>query len=117
MTGYKNASRQSLDINPSGAGLGAIGHMGYFKRHAMPLWEPALEWLAAQSPTPSSAERDASKEPALPRPGMHSHTPIARREFAGNDAAFGSAARSTSVARTGSDGTSAARWTYKGAIA
>jgi predicted alpha/beta hydrolase len=45
IAGYRNAARQTLDIDPSRFGLRAIGHMGYFKSDAMPLWESALAWL------------------------------------------------------------------------
>jgi predicted alpha/beta hydrolase len=48
MAGYRNAARHTLDIDPSHVGLRAIGHMGYFKPDAMPLWEAALDWLATR---------------------------------------------------------------------
>jgi predicted alpha/beta hydrolase len=47
MAGYRNAARHTLDIDPANIGLRAIGHMGYFRTDAMPLWEFALAWLAA----------------------------------------------------------------------
>ena len=49
MTGYRNAARHTLDIDPSKIGLRSIGHMGYFRAGAMPLWEFALAWLAASA--------------------------------------------------------------------
>jgi predicted alpha/beta hydrolase len=45
MAGYRNAARQTLDIDPAHIGLRAIGHMGYFRVDAIPLWESALSWL------------------------------------------------------------------------
>ena len=45
MAGYSNANWQSLDVDPRQAGMGPIGHMGYFKAHCRPLWEGALGWL------------------------------------------------------------------------
>jgi predicted alpha/beta hydrolase len=45
MAGYTNAAPQTLDIDPTRVGLRAIGHMGYFRETAAPLWESALRWL------------------------------------------------------------------------
>jgi predicted alpha/beta hydrolase len=45
MAGYRNANVQKLDIDPRQLGVGPIGHMGYFKASAHPLWEGALAWL------------------------------------------------------------------------
>ena len=46
MAGYRNAPLQSIDIDPRASGFGPIGHMGYFRRRAQPLWEQALGWFA-----------------------------------------------------------------------
>jgi predicted alpha/beta hydrolase len=46
---YRNADCQSIDIDPRTSGLGAIGHMGYFRRSAQPLWEEALRWFGEHS--------------------------------------------------------------------
>ena len=46
MAGYRNAPVERLDINPATQGIGPIGHMGYFRRQAQPLWENALQWFA-----------------------------------------------------------------------
>lgn len=81
IAGYKNAARQTLDINPSRAGLGAIGHMGYFKRNAMPLWRPALEWLATQRSAPSARTVAPTSSPALPVSYEPSHADRAHRAF------------------------------------
>jgi predicted alpha/beta hydrolase len=45
MAGYRNAPWQSQDIDPRQAGMGPIGHMGYFKQQCQPLWQGALQWL------------------------------------------------------------------------
>ena len=50
MAGYRNAPWQRLDIDPAAAGLGAIGHMGYFKARARPLWDDALRWMENNAP-------------------------------------------------------------------
>ena len=46
LMGYRNAERQTLDIDPARIGLRELGHMGYFRSHAVPLWESALGWLS-----------------------------------------------------------------------
>jgi len=45
MSGYRNAPWHGVDIDPATAGLGKLGHMGYFRQHAQPLWTRALEWF------------------------------------------------------------------------
>lgn len=45
MAAYRYTDLQSVDIDPKGRGLGAIGHMGYFRRQAEPLWDDALHWF------------------------------------------------------------------------
>jgi predicted alpha/beta hydrolase len=45
MAGYRRADWRGLDIDPALAGLGPIGHMGYFRPQAEPLWRGALEWF------------------------------------------------------------------------
>jgi predicted alpha/beta hydrolase len=50
MVGYKNAVMQTFDINPAHFGLKNVGHMGYFRSNAQPLWEDALRWLDAGTP-------------------------------------------------------------------
>ena len=47
ISAYRNAGRRTVDVDPSQIGLRNIGHMGYFKPDAMPLWEFALEWLGS----------------------------------------------------------------------
>ncbi|MCW5628060.1 MAG: alpha/beta fold hydrolase [Rhodoferax sp.] len=60
MAGYRNAAWQALDIDPARAGLGPIGHMGYFRAHAAPLWDNALRWLEAHAGVPGAAPQAAS---------------------------------------------------------
>lgn len=43
---YCNAPLQRRDIDP--APFGHLGHMGYFRPAAQPLWDEALEWFAQQ---------------------------------------------------------------------
>ena len=45
ISGYRNAARQTLDIEPARYGLESIGHFGYFRPDAVRLWEFALAWL------------------------------------------------------------------------
>jgi len=53
MAGYRNADVSTVTIDPRRAGIGAIGHMGYFKPKAKPLWDEALAWLSSVSaPSP-----------------------------------------------------------------
>ena len=47
MAGYRNTAVRAVTIDPRGAGLGPIGHMGYFRPKAMPLWNEALDWFDA----------------------------------------------------------------------
>ena len=44
MQGYTNADLTLLDI-PLTASLPKIGHMGYFRASAQPLWENVLSWI------------------------------------------------------------------------
>ncbi len=45
MSGYPTGIWQGIDIEPASLGLKQIGHMGYFRRNAQPLWENALNWF------------------------------------------------------------------------
>ena len=51
MAAYRNAPLERVDIDPGVQGIGSIGHMGYFRRQAHPLWENVLQWFA-EHPTP-----------------------------------------------------------------
>ncbi|WP_347259621.1 alpha/beta fold hydrolase [Rudaea sp.] len=41
---YCSAPMRRRDIDPRD-GLGAIGHMGYFRQHARPLWDEVIDWF------------------------------------------------------------------------
>jgi predicted alpha/beta hydrolase len=56
MAGYRNASVTAITIDSQRAGLGAIGHMGYFKAKAQPLWEDALTWLQLRGQVQNPAQ-------------------------------------------------------------
>ena len=43
MAGYRNAPWRAVDVDPRTSGLGPIGHMGYFRPPARPLWDAALD--------------------------------------------------------------------------
>jgi predicted alpha/beta hydrolase len=45
MSGYPTGVWQGVDIDPADVGLKGIGHMGYFRRQAQPLWRDALAWF------------------------------------------------------------------------
>jgi predicted alpha/beta hydrolase len=60
IAGYCNAVRHTLDVDPTAVGLRSIGHMGYFKPGAKPLWDAALDWLVSR---PNVPRADASVAP------------------------------------------------------
>jgi predicted alpha/beta hydrolase len=45
MAGYRNATVQAVTLDSRRLGLGPIGHMGYFRPRAQPLWNEALAWF------------------------------------------------------------------------
>ena len=45
MPGYRNSTVRAVTIDPRQNQLGAIGHMGYFRPKAKPLWDEALDWF------------------------------------------------------------------------
>lgn len=47
--GYKNAPIERIDLDPERI-PGGIGHMGYFRKNAEPLWEDAIKWFKQQLP-------------------------------------------------------------------
>jgi len=47
LAGYTGATRRAVDIDPAAHGLDRIGHMGYFRAGAEPLWDDALAALSA----------------------------------------------------------------------
>jgi len=52
MTAYRNASVELVTIDPAANGIKGIGHMGYFRRDAQPLWEDVLQWFERCPPEP-----------------------------------------------------------------
>ena len=50
MAGYSGTPWRGVDVDPKRLGLGPIGHMGYFRPKATPLWDQALDWLEQQRP-------------------------------------------------------------------
>lgn len=50
MAGYRNAALQVSDIDPHDLGLAQIGHLGYFRPNAKPLWEGVLRWFEGVQP-------------------------------------------------------------------
>ncbi len=57
MAGYRNVQVQATDIDPGSAGMGPIGHMGYFKQNCLPLWQGALQWLEQNGRIPAGLSR------------------------------------------------------------
>ena len=47
MPGYRHSDWQAVDIAPHALGSEPIGHMGYFRAHAQPLWQQALDRFRA----------------------------------------------------------------------
>ncbi|MGY6553522.1 MAG: alpha/beta hydrolase family protein [Wenzhouxiangella sp.] len=45
MRGYSASDWQAIDLAPQSLGLSSIGHMGYFRANAQPLWERTLDWI------------------------------------------------------------------------
>ena len=45
MRAYRGARLETVDIDPKADGLGPIGHMGYFRPAAQPLWNQTLNWF------------------------------------------------------------------------
>ena len=50
MAGYRNAPVRAVTLDSRRAGLGPIGHMGYFRPRAQPLWNEALQWFDSLKP-------------------------------------------------------------------
>ena len=45
MSAYRSADYQAITIDPTSRKLKPLGHMGYFRPHAQPLWQDALDWF------------------------------------------------------------------------
>ena len=57
MAGYSSAPWQAVTLDTragAGAAMGPIGHMGYFRPRAQPLWNDVLDWFA-QHPRPTAS--------------------------------------------------------------
>nr|WP_207388736.1 alpha/beta hydrolase [Stutzerimonas kirkiae] len=52
LEGYSSAPITRLDLDPAQWG-GQIGHMGYFRAAAEPLWQEVLKWFASLPPRPA----------------------------------------------------------------
>ena len=50
MAGYRNSPCELVDVDGPGRGVGAVGHMGYFRRQAQPLWADMLQWFSEHRP-------------------------------------------------------------------
>ena len=53
LAGYRNAPVRAVTLDSRRQGLGPIGHMGYFRPRAQPLWNDALAWFDSLT-TPSA---------------------------------------------------------------
>lgn len=53
MAGYRNAPVRAVTLDSRRQGLGPIGHMGYFRPRAQPLWNEALAWFDGLSARPA----------------------------------------------------------------
>ena len=51
---YANAALTRRDIDPN-AYAGQIGHMGYFRSQAQPLWDETLDWFSQLAAAPERA--------------------------------------------------------------
>lgn len=45
LTGYVNARITKLDFDPATSEVDTLGHMGFFRSHAAPLWPKVFEWF------------------------------------------------------------------------
>jgi predicted alpha/beta hydrolase len=48
--GYVNAPITAIDIEPAARSLPPLGHIGYFRASAEPLWHEALDWFDEHTP-------------------------------------------------------------------
>jgi predicted alpha/beta hydrolase len=59
---YRAAPVLRVDLDPQRTGIGPIGHMGYFRPQARPLWDAALAWFAqVGQPHPGAAGSAAAR--------------------------------------------------------
>jgi predicted alpha/beta hydrolase len=52
MQGYRNAGWKGVDLDPRQLGPEGIGHMGYFRPAAQPLWQTTLDWFEQTAARP-----------------------------------------------------------------
>lgn len=45
LIGYENANVSTIDLDPGSTKVGALGHMGYFRQSASPLWPRMFDWF------------------------------------------------------------------------
>ncbi len=45
MSAYRSADYRAITVDPASRQLKPLGHMGYFRPHAQPLWQDALDWF------------------------------------------------------------------------
>jgi predicted alpha/beta hydrolase len=69
MAGYSRAGWRALDIDPHASGMGAIGHMGYFRPAAQPLWRAVLDWFEQLPAVPLAPAHPFTSPPG----GPHAH--------------------------------------------
>jgi predicted alpha/beta hydrolase len=43
---YRHADLSTIDVDPAERGLPPLGHLGYFRAGAEPLWQQALDWFS-----------------------------------------------------------------------
>lgn len=55
MSAYSQAPYQPVTLDSRARGIGPIGHMGYFRQSARPLWDDVLDWFAALGPAAPKA--------------------------------------------------------------
>jgi len=53
VAGYRHAPLERRDVDAKKEGIGSLGHMGYFRQHAQPLWEEALAWFNVRRTSPA----------------------------------------------------------------
>jgi predicted alpha/beta hydrolase len=61
MSAYPNVERRH--ITPAEAGLTSLGHFGYFKPSAQPLWVEAIDWLTLQPAGSTRGPCTPTREP------------------------------------------------------
>lgn len=52
-----------MDIVPTTTGVAPIGHMGYFRPHAEPLWSEVLDWFESMPVTAVAVLQRCSSKP------------------------------------------------------